>query len=85
VGDMTLTHLQKPSTLLSRSNIFRNSNLNSRKFRSKMSAHMTICEKSDISNLPKSTFRKSHYIDLDICVFIHFGRFMQHKDRGSDY
>jgi len=30
VGVMTLIHLQKPSTLLSDSNIFRNRNLNSR-------------------------------------------------------
>jgi len=66
---MTLMHLHTPSTSLSCSKIFRNRKLKSRKLRSKMSTHMTICEKSDISNLYKSTFHNPHYNDIGTCLY----------------
>jgi len=50
----------------SRTNFFRNRKLKSGKLCSKMSAHMTICEKSDISKLIQKSFRKPHYNDLGI-------------------
>jgi len=50
-----------------------------------MFAYMNICEKADISNLYKTTFRKPHYTDLGINVFVHFRRFMQHINRGMKF
>jgi len=55
------------------------------KSRWNMLIHMMMCDKQDITYSLKKTFRKTHSSDLGIYVFLHYGRFIQHKDRGLEF
>jgi len=67
---MKTLHWQKPSTSLSCSEISRQWNMKGCKSRYIMSIQMMMCEKQDIWNSWKITFRKTQSNDLGICVFV---------------